>query len=679
MFRSYYPLIWLMVCASFAMPLNAQSYYTNGTATSIGNSCYQLTRAANNQNGSVWYADKIDLTKDLDLEFTLNFGSKDDGADGIVFVMQTVGTSALGNNGGGIGFEGFSPSLGVEFDTYQNTEMGDLSADHIGILKHGSINHNSNNSIAGPISASPSSANIEDNKNYPVRIVYRPGSHLFQVWFDCSLRLQTTINLSKDIFSGKTEVFWGFTSATGGRNNIQIACLSDNIIISDTLSICKGQSVKLSARPSKNNAYTWTPSSTLSNAGVQNPVASPQTTTRYMVEARDVCDKPFVDTVLVEVSEPFSLDIGEDSLLCDGASYPVVVPSDFDKVQWSDGFGLYNRTLKNAGTYRVTAWRGECSNSDTLVITTNQTPQVSIQGNPKFCSGDSTLLLAEVKPDGQSFQWDNGSSLAQRIVKSWGPIVLTASNQCGSHSAQVMVEEIFIEKPDLGMDTMLCEGEALSVQLTSDPSIDVKWNDGRDDRNRMLTDDGTYEVRYSKGACHSEDTITVGIRYAPVLNLPAEYLLCRGFRKTMESGVSDGIVTWNGLPSRNLELYNFEGLLTVRAENPCGADSMDVIVSLEECYCDLYFPNAITVNRDDLNETFGPQINCQYLLDYELFVYDRWGEQIFATTSSEERWDGKIVGNDVPLGLHFFVVRYTGIVNGYPKKHEQYGTITVLR
>ncbi|MCB0735827.1 MAG: hypothetical protein KDC76_14690, partial [Bacteroidetes bacterium] len=84
-----------MVCASFAMPLNAQSYYTNGTATSIGNSCYQLTRAANNQNGSVWYADKIDLTKDLDLEFTLNFGSKDDGADGIVFVMQTVGTSAL--------------------------------------------------------------------------------------------------------------------------------------------------------------------------------------------------------------------------------------------------------------------------------------------------------------------------------------------------------------------------------------------------------------------------------------------------------------------------------------------------------------------------------------------------------------------------------------------------------
>ena len=107
---------------------NGQSYFANGNARSIGGTCYQLTSAANWQLGSVWYADKLDLAKDFDLEFELNFGNNNDnGADGIVFVMQTVGTKAIGASGAGIGFEGFSPSFGIEFDTWQNTKFDDMA------------------------------------------------------------------------------------------------------------------------------------------------------------------------------------------------------------------------------------------------------------------------------------------------------------------------------------------------------------------------------------------------------------------------------------------------------------------------------------------------------------------------------------------------------------------------
>ena len=71
-------------------------YFLNGDAVVTGQDCYQLTPAINTQNGSVWYADQVDLNQLLDLQFILNLGSDDsNGADGICFVMQTVGTDAL--------------------------------------------------------------------------------------------------------------------------------------------------------------------------------------------------------------------------------------------------------------------------------------------------------------------------------------------------------------------------------------------------------------------------------------------------------------------------------------------------------------------------------------------------------------------------------------------------------
>jgi hypothetical protein len=41
------------------------------------------------------------------------------GADGIVFAIQTVSNTA-GGGGGGIGFQGISPSVGIELDTFNN-------------------------------------------------------------------------------------------------------------------------------------------------------------------------------------------------------------------------------------------------------------------------------------------------------------------------------------------------------------------------------------------------------------------------------------------------------------------------------------------------------------------------------------------------------------------------------
>ena len=85
---------------------SGQAYFLNGTASSIEGDCYQLTTTQSNQNGTVWNGEFIDLESPFELSFTMNFGTIDaTGADGMVFVLQDVGTDALGQSGGACGDE----------------------------------------------------------------------------------------------------------------------------------------------------------------------------------------------------------------------------------------------------------------------------------------------------------------------------------------------------------------------------------------------------------------------------------------------------------------------------------------------------------------------------------------------------------------------------------------------
>lgn len=551
----------------------AQTYFTNGTARATGGSCYRLTDAKNNQNGSVWYADKIDLTKPLDLEFNLNFGTNDAGADGIVFVMQTVGTSALGNLGGGIGFEGFSPSLGIEFDTYYNGNYGDLTQDHIAVFKNGSVDHTGSNQIHSPVTAAPDGSNIEDSKNHLVRITWEPSSKTLEIWFDCSKRITTQVDLVNSIFKGVTEVYWGFTSATGGANNIQIACLRDDIIIRHKYSICEGKEIILSARESLNNSYEWSPATYLSDAGIRNPRCNARESTTYIVTFKDACGNPVKDTIQVDVSKSFAIDLGRDTLLCNGSSLSFDFTSGYDGVQWENKSADPRRTVKQSGIYSLEAWIGECSARDTIEIEANETPEVSINGPSTFCDGESAILSVIISPNGQSFKWENGSTDNPRQVQSAGTYSVYAENGCGRDSDDHILSELESPDLDLGNDTAICFGDSIELKLSSNPDLKILWDNGSNAQSRFVKDAAKYSVTLNLNGCVRTDSIRISHRFIPEILLPDTLILCHNQRRTISSGISDGVTTWNNDQTGNeISLFEQEGDIRVVAKNICGSD-----------------------------------------------------------------------------------------------------------
>ncbi|MBO6516101.1 MAG: gliding motility-associated C-terminal domain-containing protein [Bacteroidia bacterium] len=675
--KNLYISLILCLTASFSY---GQTYFANGNARKVDGNCYELTTAKRNQLGSVWYADKINLNQDFDLEFYLNFGSSDAGADGIVFVLQTVGNKALGNVGGGIGFDGFSPSFGIEFDTYQNHSMGDPSYDHISILKNGSIDHGGSNQLSGPIPALISRDNIENGKDYLVRVKWDASEQRIRVWFDCELRQSAVVNLKRDIFNGVNEVFWGFTAATGGAMNRQVACLADDILVPDTVPICKGDRKQLNARSSIDDTYLWTPNEFLSDNTIRHPYCSTTTSRRYIVQYNDFCNRPVSDTVDVVVQQPFQMDVGHDSLLCNGSRYRFDLVSDFDSVLWNDGSRAAFRDLRNAGDYRIRAWRGVCYDDDSFSISTLNRPMLTISGDSIFCEGDSVELSVEITPENTPFEWLDGENSNQRFFKETTTAGVTATNVCGEDVAAYSVREIRVEDFDLGNDTLLCANATLLLSPTLNRTYDYEWSTGEQTKDKRVEREGSYELTIRDKICSRSDAIEVRYTQFPQLDLPDQLILCYNEKLFLKPKVSDADVWWQGATrADSFLLFNQSGQVGVRSINPCGTDSVTVNIDLIECFCNLYFPNAVSANGDNLNEYFRPVPDCIKLKSYHLWIYNRWGELIYETEAIEDFWNMEYKSKLVQKGVYTWRCSYSGIENGYMKRKNDAGVLHVLR
>jgi gliding motility-associated-like protein len=127
--------------------------------------------------------------------------------------------------------------------------------------------------------------------------------------------------------------------------------------VSDTLSVttgpamsvCAGASVMLGAT-SNGDRFTWSPGTGLSNTGVLQPLASPDTTTEYILTAtRGTCVR--ADSVRVTVDPGPMVQTSGDTTICSGASVVIAGNvSNGDKFAWTPVTGL-----SNAGVARPVA------------------------------------------------------------------------------------------------------------------------------------------------------------------------------------------------------------------------------------------------------------------------------------------------------------------------------------
>jgi hypothetical protein len=186
----------------------------NGAAASASDgsrAVLRVTPSNYNQAGSVFSTNPITLGADVSFStrFTFNFNNQlNGGADGIVFTVQTNSNNVSGL-GGGIGYQGVSNSVGIEFDNWYNSGY-DIDDNHVGIDLGGNI---------ASVLSTTSPFALDGGQDLTAWVDYNGATNLLEVRMASSnirpvaALLSYNVNLAGVL--GTPNAFVGFTSGTG--------------------------------------------------------------------------------------------------------------------------------------------------------------------------------------------------------------------------------------------------------------------------------------------------------------------------------------------------------------------------------------------------------------------------------------------------------------------------------
>lgn len=123
------------------------------------------------------------------------------------------------------------------------------------------------------------------------------------------------------------------------------------------------------------------------------------------------------------------------------------------------------------------------------------------------------------------------------------------------------------------------------------------------------------------------------------------------------------------------EVGSYPVTLAVVTEHGC-VDTLTLYLNVVQ---DILFfaPNAFTPDGDEHNQNWKPEIQGIDEFDFDLFIFNRWGELIWENHDPLIGWDGTYNGKLVQTGMYTWRARVKDLYND--AKHEFNGSINVLK
>ena len=91
----------------------------------------------------------------------------------------------------------------------------------------------------------------------------------------------------------------------------------------------------------------------------------------------------------------------------------------------------------------------------------------------------------------------------------------------------------------------------------------------------------------------------------------------------------------------------------------------------------LFAPNTFTPDDDEFNQNWKIFISGIDIYDFDLFLFNRWGEVVWESHDPSVGWDGTYMGQMVQEGTYTWTIRCTDLLND--KKYTFEGHVSVIR
>ncbi|WP_423735331.1 gliding motility-associated C-terminal domain-containing protein [Chitinophaga caseinilytica] len=419
---------------------------------------------------------------------------------------------------------------------------------------------------------------------------------------------------------------------------------------SDT-SLCGGNGMVLDAGPA-NFGYQirWSTGETTQRIRITRAGTYKVTVSNGMCEAADSIEVGVIPMPLIDL---------KDTTICRGQSVKLDATVEGNATYlWSTGATSPIITVSTQERFWVRVTKLGCITIDTVNVTVNPPPDVTLSRDTSICPGQSVMLT--VNTNAGRIQWATGETSNSIVVSRAGTYqVAVFRDNCVVKEA-VRVSERPDMKLELGPDRYMCPGSSILVDARH-PDVNVyRWNDGDLNPIKTITQPGTYVLGVLDKYCdrYKTDSIKVSIAGPPTVNLGNDTIICRGRRFMLKANATNASrYLWStGATTASIEVKE-PGTYTVTAFNDCGSSTDEITIDVKDCDSKPEVPNAFSPNGDGKNDLFRPVLRGP-MYEYELRIFNRWGELVYISKDQHQGWDGTYKGRPVDVGTFVWWLTY---------------------
>ena len=413
-------------------------------------------------------------------------------------------------------------------------------------------------------------------------------------------------------------------------------------------------------------------------------------------------------TITLTDPTPPTVDAGIDQTVCEGSTVILTATNpDGAIITWNNGVedGASFTPAVGTTTYTVTANLAGCINTDQVNVTVTPLPTIDAGFDQAVCDGASVILTA-TNPDGAVITWDNGITNGVSFIPDQTTTYTVTGNSLGctaTDQVQVTVNPLS-EVSFTGDNLSGCI--PLTTVLTNNSSItgnSCVWDIsngqtlfGCNSVSLITTDPGCYDVTLTvttSAGCESQATVLnyICTEGPPNANFSADPMVVTSndpivnFTNGSSGAVNyewdfgDGNTSNEINPSHQYESTE-EGLYTVQlialSQYGC-SDTAYAIIEVQEDLI-FYVPNTFTPDNDNYNETFQPVFTSGFdPYDFNLLIFNRWGEILFESNNANIGWDGTYGGKIVKDGTYIWKIEFKTKYTDERQVHV--GHVNILR
>jgi len=415
--------------------------------------------------------------------------------------------------------------------------------------------------------------------------------------------------------------------------------------------------------------YLWHDGSTV-------PIRTITISGNYVLEVSNgTCSS--IDSIFVLNKVRPYVDLGNDTSLCENDTLYLNASIPFSTHLWQDNSTNFTYTVVQSGLYWVENQFNGCLYSDSILVTFSTAPVSSLGPDTVICSGESLLLLPNADT-ALTYVWNSSVATPPFLVNASGTHAVTISNAICSSSDTVTVTVQPLPFFELGPDTIYCEGDSIPMEVSFPPAFSFIWNDQSTNPTRVVVDTGNYSLQITDTfKCSYADSRQFNWHQKPVGFLPEQLFICFGETLQVDASVADsGSYLWNDGDTSPMKELSETGIYQVQWSHQCG--SYEYATTVSPCTCEVFVPSAFTPNYDNLNGMFLPKSACEFS-HYSLRIFNRWGEQIFATSDPTIGWNGEVNGQPVPSGNYLWRLEYEAANQDIFRLVVKHGKVSVVR